>query len=222
MPSLRTAFLVAVALVGMVMTFHPTLFSGFARMQPDPGDMVLNHYFLEHTYRWEFDSTYPYSFWSPGFYYPVPNTFTYSETLIGVAPLYWLFRTVFAEELSSQLWMLTLCLLNYAAMAIVLRRFGASIPILAAGRGICVCLRPELPALGSPHAPAACCRNSFSPDRGLVCGRVLVREPTARRHAGSRSSPSASPSSSRACILALVPWFRVDDLRPVADVCRAW
>ncbi|HEX3148969.1 MAG TPA: hypothetical protein VHR66_12880 [Gemmataceae bacterium] len=133
MPSLRTAFLVVVGLAGMGMTFHPTLFSGFKRMQPDPGDMVLNHYFLEHTYRWAFDSSYQYSFWSPGFYYPVPDTFTYSETLIGVAPLYWLFRTIFVEELASQLWMLTLCALNYAAMAIVLRRFGIHTILVAAG-----------------------------------------------------------------------------------------
>jgi hypothetical protein len=133
MPSLRTAFLVAVGLAGMILTFHPTLFSGFQRMQPDPGDMVLNHYFLEHTYHWAFDSSYKYTFWSPGFFYPVPDTFTYSETLIGVAPLYWLFRTVFAEELSSQLWMLSLCLLNYASMAIVLRRFGVHTILVAAG-----------------------------------------------------------------------------------------
>src|SRR4051812_42776697 len=133
MPSLRTAFLVAVAVVGMVFTFHPTLFSGFTRMQPDPGDVALNHYFLEHTYRWAFDANYQYSFWSPGFFYPVPDTFTYSETLIGVAPLYWLFRFVFPEELSGQLWMISLCLLNYASMAIVLRRFGVHTILAAAG-----------------------------------------------------------------------------------------
>ena len=87
MPATRTLVLAAVCLFGLAITFHPTLTSGFARMQPEAGDAILNNYFLEHTYRWAFDSQYPFSFWSPGFFYPTPYTFTYSETLIGMAPL---------------------------------------------------------------------------------------------------------------------------------------
>ena len=33
---------------GMLICFHPTILSGFKRMQADPGDTVLNHYILEH------------------------------------------------------------------------------------------------------------------------------------------------------------------------------
>lgn len=132
MPTTRTALPAAVGLIGLLVTFHPTLLSGFARMQPEAGDVVLNHYFLEHTYRWAFDRHYPFSFWSPGFFYPTPHTFTYSETLIGTAPLYWLLRAGFPETVSCQLWVMVVYLLNYAAMAVVLRWFGVH-PALAAG-----------------------------------------------------------------------------------------
>lgn len=133
MPATRTPFLVAVGLFGLAATFHPTLTSGFARMQPEAGDAVLNNYFLEHTYRWAFDRDYPYSFWSPGFYYPTPYTFTYSETLVGTAPLYWALRVGLSESVACQVWGLLLFALNYGAMAVVLRWSGANTWLTAAG-----------------------------------------------------------------------------------------
>ena len=133
MPATRTAFLAAVGLAGLLLTFHPTIFSGFDRMQPEAGDVLLNNYFLEHTYRWAFDSDYPYTFWSPGFYFPTPNTFTYSETLIGTAPLYWLLRTGFSETVACQLWIMVTYALNFLAMVVVLRWFGVNAILTAAG-----------------------------------------------------------------------------------------
>src|SRR5262249_14247323 len=123
----------AVCLAGLFLTFHPTILSGFQRMQPEAGDVLLNNLFLEHTYRWAFDSSYPFSFWSPGWFYPTPNTFTYSETLIGTAPLYWLIRVWFSETVAGQLWIMITYALNFASMAVVLRWFGVKTILTAAG-----------------------------------------------------------------------------------------
>jgi hypothetical protein len=133
MPATRTAFLAAVGLAGLLLTFHPTILSGFDRMQPEAGDVLLNNYFLEHTYRWAFDADYPYSYWSPGFFYPAPKTFTYSETLVGTAPLYWLLRVGVSETVACQLWILITYALNFVAMVVVLRWFGVNAILTAAG-----------------------------------------------------------------------------------------
>jgi hypothetical protein len=133
MPTTRTAALAAVGLGGMLVTFYPTLLSGFDRMQPEAGDVLLNNFFFEHTYRWAFDPNYPFSFWSPGIFHPTRHTFTYSETLTGTAPLYWLFRFGFSESVSCQLWILVTYALNFASMAVVLRWFGVNTVLTAAG-----------------------------------------------------------------------------------------
>lgn len=134
MPATRTAFLAAVCLGGMLLTFYPTFFSGFEQMQPDAGDVLLNNLFFEHSYRWAFDPDYPFTLWSPGYFYPVEYTFTYSETCIGTAPLYWLFRAVgCSESVSCQLWIIFTYVLNYISMAVVLRWFGVNTLLTAAG-----------------------------------------------------------------------------------------
>src|SRR6202161_911521 len=83
---------VAALLGGMAISFQPMIFSGFKQMQSDTVDSVLNHYKLEHTWRWLSDRAYPASFWSPQFFYPTPYTLTYSENMVGVAPFYWVLR----------------------------------------------------------------------------------------------------------------------------------
>src|SRR5580704_7578882 len=105
---------------GMLMCFHPIILSGFQYTQADPGDPVLNHYFLEHSYRWAFDRDYPASFWSPRFFYPTSLTLAYSENLIGTAPLYWGVRLVSSAEIAWQWWILINAAANYVAMVIVL------------------------------------------------------------------------------------------------------
>jgi hypothetical protein len=125
----------AVCAGGLAMMFAPTIFSGFARMQADPGDTVLNHYLLEHSWRWLSDSNYPASFWSPRFFYPTPDALTYSESMIGAAPIYWAFRVACPEETAWQWWMLLVSGMNFWAMLIVLRWFGVN-PLLAALGGV--------------------------------------------------------------------------------------
>jgi hypothetical protein len=178
MPTIRTAALVAVGLGGMLLTFYPTLLSGFERMQPEAGDVLLNNYFFEHTYRWAFDRDYPFSFWSPGFFYPTPHTFTYSETLVGTAPLYWLFRFGFSESVSCQLWILATYALNYVAMAVVLRWFGVNTVLTAAGAYVFAFGLIRADHLTHQHLMV----QYFSPF-AVWYAWAFLREPTARRWA---------------------------------------
>jgi hypothetical protein len=178
MPAMRTAFLTAVGLGGMLLTFYPTLLSGFERMQPEAGDVLLNNYFFEHTDRWAFDHDSPFTFWSPGFFYPTKHTFTYSETLIGTAPLYWLFRVWFSESVACQLWILVTYALNYVAMVAVLRWFGVNTILTAAGAYVFAFGLIRADHLTHQHLMV----QYFSP-LAVWYAWAFLHEPTARRWA---------------------------------------
>lgn len=119
---------------GMLICFHPTILSGFKRMQADPGDTVLNHLLLEHSWKWLSDPSYPASYWSPGFFYPATYTLTYSENFVGMAPLYWGLRLGIDDQPAYQWWMIIVAALNFVAMVVALRWFGVY-PTLAAVGG---------------------------------------------------------------------------------------
>lgn len=109
--------------VGMWMMFTPTLASGLAHIQGDWGDPRLNNYILEHGYRWLLGLPGHRSLWSPPVFFPAPNTAAYSDILLGVAPLYWVWRVVgFAPDTAYQLWMMTLASLDYAVAVVCCRR----------------------------------------------------------------------------------------------------
>lgn len=91
-------------------------------MQADKGDTVLNHYFLEHSYRFVFDSNYNVSYWSPMFFYPVQNVMTYSDNLLGSAPIYWTIRFLYSPTLSYQLWYMIVMALNFFSMLFLLHK----------------------------------------------------------------------------------------------------
>jgi len=122
-----------VALSGLCSAFHPTLFSGFARLQTDPGDTLLNHYVLEHSWRWLTRPDYVGTYWSPPFFHPQPLVLAYSENLLGTAPLYWLLRVATPQVLAYQLWMLLVTALTYVSFAAVLRRLGIGHLLAALG-----------------------------------------------------------------------------------------
>src|SRR3954463_15640339 len=89
---------------GLLAAFHPTLLSGFTLVQTDPGDTLLNHYVLEHSWLWLTKADYAGTLWSPPFFAPTPLTLAYSETLLGTAPLYWLLRAFCPELPAFLLW----------------------------------------------------------------------------------------------------------------------
>ena len=98
------------------MLFHPAILSGFAQLQTDPGDTRFNHYILEHGYRWVRGDAFHSSLWDPPFFYPEKNILAYSDTLLGVAPVYWVLRATGLTETSSfQGWAMLIAFLNFGA-----------------------------------------------------------------------------------------------------------
>lgn len=145
--------------IGLWIAFRPTLASYFALLQTDPGDTLLNHYILEHTWKCVSDSGYVGTLWSPPCFYPQPNTLGYSENLLGTAPVYWAYRSKFAELPAYQLWMLTVAALTYVSMTWTLRRFGVGHMLAALGALVFafglprvnqLCHQQLLPAMFSP------------------------------------------------------------------------
>src|SRR5438874_1255974 len=135
-PGRRAAIVATYSLAltaGLLAAFHPTLLSGFTRLQTDPGDTLLNHYVLEHSWLWLTRADYAGTLWSPPCFYPQPDTLAYSENLLGTAPLYWLLRPIAPPLLAYQLWMLAVTGLTFATAAWMLRRFAASHGLCALG-----------------------------------------------------------------------------------------
>ena len=92
-------------------------------MQVEPLDTPLINYILEHSYLWITGDPLHGSFWSPPVFYPASNTAAYSETFLGTAPVYWLFRILgTAPDTSYQLWFIALAALNFLAAFVFLRR----------------------------------------------------------------------------------------------------
>ncbi len=137
---------VSVGAVGMLMLHHPMILSGLRLVQVDLGDSRLINYLLEHNYRWYLGTPGHQRFWDPPFFYPARNVAAYSDTMLGIAPLYAAFRAVgFAPDTAFQLWTLALSALNYSVMLHFLtRRVGLSVVAASAGA--------FLFAFGSPRA----------------------------------------------------------------------
>jgi len=130
---LALALYVAAGAVGTWFVFQPTLASRFALLQPDPGDPLLTCYFLEHELRVVEGRDHLGTFWSPPFFYPAPHALTYSENLLGMLPVYALLRLGWDPSISYQLLLIVLCVLDYAAMLLVLRRLGVGPPLATLG-----------------------------------------------------------------------------------------
>lgn len=161
----------AVLAAGTWIAFAPTLSSGL--LQTDPGDTLLNHYILEHSWKWISDSQYVGSFWSPPCFFPAKQTLAYSENLIGTAPVYWLTRLFVSELPAYQFWMIAVCVLTYVAMAWTLRRFGVTHMLAALGAGCFafglprvnqLCHQQMLAAMYSPLAVYWCWRFLDKPE----------------------------------------------------------
>lgn len=164
---------------GTWIAFYPTLRSGFARLQTDPGDTLLNHYILEHSWHWLTGQPGSESLWSPPCFYPAANTLAYSENLLGTAPVYWLLRVGCDELLAYQLWMMAVAALTYAAMAWTMRKFGvshlfAALAALSYAHGL-----PRINQLGHQQLLPSL----FSPPAVFIAWKFL-EAPSARRLAG--------------------------------------
>jgi hypothetical protein len=119
---------------GTYLTFRPTFDSAFARLQANPGDTLLNHYLLEHTWQVVSNPEYRGTLLTPPFFFPAPLTLAYSENLLGVAPVYWALRLGLPADVAFQVWMVLLNALNFVAFAAVCRWLGCG-PVCAAFGG---------------------------------------------------------------------------------------
>ncbi len=147
-PSLLVPWLLCAA--GGMMAFHPTLLSGFRRMQTDPGDTRFNNYLLEHSWKWLQQEPAHASWWDPPFFFPQKNALALSDLLLGVAPPYWAFRGAgFAPDTAFQLWMVLVCVLNFFAFQWLAERLLAVPRVPAAfGAALFAFAGPRLAQLG--------------------------------------------------------------------------
>lgn len=137
----RAKGLLALALIlffvgaGIFVTFYPTIFSGFNRLQTDPGDSRSLQYRMEHIFKWLSGDPNHASLWDPPIFYPNKNTLAYSDTLLTVAPIYVFWRLLgFSSDMSFTLWMISICIINYAIALYLLYKI-IGFDWLAAGFG---------------------------------------------------------------------------------------
>jgi len=110
-------------LLGIAATSYATIVSGFRFVQGGLGDTRLVNFTLEYGYRWLMGMPLAESFWSPPIFYPATGVMAYTDLLLGVAPLYWLWRWLgAAPDTAYQCWMLICWSLNYVAFYLLLRR----------------------------------------------------------------------------------------------------
>ncbi len=87
-----------------------------------PGDYIdgrFNNYLLEHAL--QFFTGKVSNFWNAPFMFPEKNVITYSDNLLGTAPVYSVFRLFgFDRETSFQLWYIALMILNYTGCYLLL------------------------------------------------------------------------------------------------------
>ena len=111
-------YIVAFNLIGLDFTYFPG----------DLGDARFNNYILEHSFR--YFTGQEASFWNAPFMHPEENILSYSDNLVGTAPIYSLFRFIGYDTITSfQFWVLTMFLLNYACSYFFLKwTFKSSYP----------------------------------------------------------------------------------------------
>lgn len=106
-------FILALAL-GLVSNSFHLLGNNLSWLPGDLGDGRLVNYFLEHCYL--FFTGQIQSFWDAPFMFPHKSTLTFSENLLGTAPLYSLFRVFSLDRISAfQFWVIFMSVFNFTA-----------------------------------------------------------------------------------------------------------
>jgi hypothetical protein len=139
----------AIGCAGLLMVHRPTIFSGFRWLPNSPIDGRLIHYLLEHGYRWVIGQPGHKSLWDPPFFYPARNAAAYTDLLLSLGPVYWLWRGMGASpDLSFGIWMVSMSALNYLAGLLLFRK-GLELDMLPASLGA------FLVAFGAPRVNQA-------------------------------------------------------------------
>src|SRR6185312_4207043 len=108
---------------GLVLVFHGMILSRFALVEGDLLDSRFNLYVLEHSYLWLLRVPGQQQFWNAPFYFPARNVIAYSDTLLTVAPVYWLLRGAgLGPATALQWWLMAMATLNFVAAYALIRR----------------------------------------------------------------------------------------------------
>lgn len=92
----------------------------FAYFPGDLGDARFNMYILEHAHK--FFTGNIENYWSAPFMYPEKEVITYSDNLLGSAPIYSFFRILGYDLITSfQFWVITVIALNYSTCYLFLK-----------------------------------------------------------------------------------------------------
>ena len=87
----------------------------------DLGDARFNNYILEHFFRFISGATKDY--WNAPFFFPYQQTTAFSDTLLGSAPIYVLFRLIGLGRVSAfQGWYILAFVLDFTSASFILRR----------------------------------------------------------------------------------------------------
>ncbi len=101
-------------IVGLTWITMPGVGWGLEYFPGDLGDGRFNLYLLEHAYHFFTGQTK--DFWGAPFMYPEPDVISYSDNLLGSAPIYAVFRVFGLSEFTAyQLWYIVVSALNYTA-----------------------------------------------------------------------------------------------------------
>jgi hypothetical protein len=108
---------------GLILTLRTLIFSGFRLVPGDPGDTRFVELMMEYSYRWLAGRQGARPYWDLPVFYPVKNALAYSETMLGVAPFYWLWRALgIGPDASYALWLIVMLAATFAAGYLLFRR----------------------------------------------------------------------------------------------------
>ena len=110
-------------IIGLIIFFYPMILSNFDLM---PGMNDTNNYLncvLEHSWLWLNNISPNYYFWSAPFNYPMQSSTALYDSLLGIAPIYWILRLFSINPFSSfQILTVFLCFLNYSTFYYLLNK----------------------------------------------------------------------------------------------------
>lgn len=111
----KSLYFILFLVLGLIFFIHPMLLSNFDSMMGDKISTLYNNYVLEHSFLWLVSSPLHESFWGAPFNYPDKNVLANADTLMGIAPIYWLIRAIVKNPFTSfQMLFVFLCVLNYS------------------------------------------------------------------------------------------------------------
>ncbi|RFB81370.1 hypothetical protein [Methylovirgula sp. 4M-Z18] len=156
----RSDMILQIAGATLILLIFLALFGwpiGWGEAMPgDLGDARFNMYVLEHFFRRLSGSAV--SFASPHMFYPYPGTLFFSDTHIGTAWIYSIFRALGLDDyMAFKAWFFTGYVLTYAASYYVFLRLGTRPWIAAVGAALFTFSLPSVAQIGHAQLVYRCC-----------------------------------------------------------------